>query len=162
MAENYFWCEDSRRVRCHHERLGCTHMLLFEGVVLLLFQLLFQICVTAYEHMSMSTLHYNVCVYMCVSMREFRVYWQWTGTLKKKNKSTQTSALPSVQGAILKQKESFGGRKEMDRKKKQILKCALKKSRLKASFFSPFFLASFLAAIERSRMIVGCSCKWRG
>lgn len=82
--------------------------------------------------------------------------------LKKKNKSTQTSALPSVQGAILKQKESFGRRKEMDRKKKQILKCALKKSRLKASFFSPFFLASFFAAIERSRMIVGCSCKWRG
>lgn len=51
-----------------------VRMLLVEGEVLLLFQLLFQACVTAYEYMSMSILLYNVCVYMCVSMCEFRVY----------------------------------------------------------------------------------------
>lgn len=75
--------------------------------------------------------------------------------LKKKKKSTQTSTPPSVQGAIFHTKDSFEERKEKGRKKKQILKCALKKSRLKAPLFSPSFLAPFFAAIERDRMIVG-------
>lgn len=75
-------------------------------------------------------------------------------------KSTQTTSLPSVQGAIFHTKESFEERKEKGREKKQILKCALKKSRLKAPLFPPFFLAPFFGAIERNRMIVGCNWGW--
>lgn len=74
----------------------------------------------------------------------------WPGTFQRK-KSTQTSTLPSVQGSIFHTKESFEERKEKGRKKKQILKCALKKSRLKAPLFSPSFLAPFFAAIERGQ-----------
>lgn len=65
-------------------------------------------------------------------------------------KSTQTSALPSVQGAVFHTKESFEERKEKSRgKKRKILKCAPKRSRLEALLLSPSFLAPFFAAIER-------------
>lgn len=94
---------------------------------------------------------------VCACVCEFRGYWLWTGTFLKK--STQTTTPPSVQGAIFHTKESFEEREEKGREKKQILKCAPKKGRLKAPLFPPFFLAPFFAAIERNRMIVGCS-RW--
>lgn len=100
----------------------------------------------------------RVCLHVCAHVWIQGLLIVDRKTSKKKVNTDLCSAISS----IFHQKESYGGRKEMDRKKKQILKCALKKSRLKAPFFSPFFLASFFAAIERSRMIVGCSCKWRG
>lgn len=79
--------------------------------------------------------------------------------------STHTTTPPSVQGAIFHTKESFGERKEKGRKKKQILKCALKNSRPADSRLLsslPSFLAAFFAAIERNRMIVGCDRRETG
>lgn len=66
-------------------------------------------------------------------------------------KSTQTTTPPSVQGAIFHTKESFEERKEKGRKKKQILKCALKKSRLKAPLSPPFFSGSFLCSYRKEQ-----------
>lgn len=53
---------------------------------------------------------------------------------------------PSVQAAIFHTKERFEEKKEESRKKKQILKCALKNSRLEAPLFPPFFPGSFLCS----------------
>lgn len=50
----------------------------------------------------------------------------------------------------------------MDRKKKQILKCALKKSRLKAPFFSPFFLASFFCSYRKEQNDCGVQLQVKG
>lgn len=70
-------------------------------------------------------------------------------------KSTQTSALPSVQGAIFHTKESFEERKEKGRKK-EILKCGPRKSRLEAPLLSLFPFSSLsLPPQKRDRMIVG-------
>lgn len=91
--------------------------------------------------------HVGVCV--CVNLGPID-----RNVLKK---STQTSTRPSVQGAIFYTKDSFEERKEKGRKKETDFKCAPKKSRLKAPLFPPFSLAPFFAAIERSRMIVGCN-----
>lgn len=92
-----------------------------------------------------------VCVHVCANLGAIDCGQEHS---KKKKKSTQTSIPRSVQGAIFHTKESFEERKEKGRKKKQISKCAIKKRRLKAPLFSPFFLAPFFAAIERDRMIV--------
>lgn len=162
MAENYFWCsENRRRVICHHERLGCMQVLLLGGLIIVSTSISSD-CIWIYVHVY--TALQCVCVHVCLCVNSGSVDCgqKLLGKLLGKKKQVNTDFWSAISSRGYFPPKSFGGRKEMDRKKKQILKCALKKSRLKALFFSPFFLASFFAAIERSRMIVGCSCKWRG
>lgn len=70
----------------------------------------------------MSILHYSVCVTACVCpcVNSGSTDCGQEHLKKKKKKSTQTSALPSVQGAFSTKKESFGGRKGMDRKRNRF------------------------------------------
>lgn len=100
------------------------------------------------------------CVYLHVC-----VYVNWgtvNGGQEHLKKSTQTSALPSVQGATFHPKESFGGKKEINRKKETDFKTFSKERQTWDSLLFFLFFGFFLSSYRKEQNDCGVQLQVKG
>lgn len=153
LAENYFCgSEDSRHIRCQHERLGCVQVVLVGGEVLLLFQLLFQICVTTYEYTLCACLYCTImCVAVCVCVHVWiqglLIVDRNTFKKKRKKKSQHRPLLcHQFKGLFSTEKKALGKKRDGQKKETDFKMCSKEKQTQGSLLFSllfGFFLCSY-------------------